>query len=170
MSKLLISSDLHLGHNNICKYRTNFKTPEEHHETLFENLAMSVNKSDTLYLLGDIAFDKYWLGRVADIKCRHKKLVCGNHDIDHHKMRELCDAFDSVDTLLSRRNVWLTHCPIHPQEIRGRSGNIHGHLHGKLVTLEDGTKDTRYFNACVEHTDWKPVLYSDIIKQTGWEK
>ena len=58
--------------------------------------------------------------------------------------------------------------PIHPQEIRSRIGVVHGHLHNKLVEV-DGVVDNRYFNACVEHTDWKPISYQDIIKITGWE-
>ena len=168
MSRLLITSDLHLGHKNISKYRTNFSSSEEHHGIIYDNLASSVNKSDTLYLLGDVAFDKYWLNKIKDINCKHKKLVCGNHDRDHHTMSELCDVFDSVDCLLSKRNVWFTHCPIHPQEIRSRIGVVHGHLHHKLVEV-DGVVDKRYFNACVEHTDWKPISYQDIIKITGWK-
>lgn len=81
MSKLMISSDLHLGHKAICKYRKDFKSSEEHNEILFDNLASNVNKADTLYLLGDVAFDKYWLDKVSKINCKHKKLICGNHCI-----------------------------------------------------------------------------------------
>lgn len=127
MSRLLTTSDLHLGHKNICKYRTKFTSAEEHHNFIFENLALTVGKRDTLYILGDCAFDKYWLEKVKNIKCQHKKLICGNHDTEHHTMRELCEAFDSVEALMSKRNVWFSHCPIHPQEMRGRLFNIHGH-------------------------------------------
>jgi len=175
MSKLLITSDLHLGHKNICKYRTQFSSADEHHNFIFENLATNVGKRDTLYILGDCAFDKYWLEKIKGIKCQHKKLICGNHDTEHHTMLELCDAFDSVEALMSKRNVWFSHCPIHPQEMRGRLLNIHGHLHNQIV-MEGATDcfntyyeevDTNYFNACVEHTNYKPISFSEIMEIRG---
>ena len=163
MSRLLITSDLHLGHRNIHKYRTQFSTAEEHHEFTYEQLCTNVKKADTVYFLGDVAFDAYWLGKVGELRCKHKKLIVGNHDTEHHKMVDLCKVFDSVEGLMSKRNIWFTHCPIHPQEIRGKVGIIHGHLHQKVVD------DSRYFNACVEHTEYKPITFADIIKRTGWE-
>ena len=30
--------DTHLGHTNAIKWRTNFSTPEEHDETIFNNI------------------------------------------------------------------------------------------------------------------------------------
>lgn len=175
MSRLLITSDLHLGHKNICKYRTQFSSAEEHHNFIFENLATNVGKRDTLYILGDCAFDKYWLEKIKNIKCQHKKLICGNHDSEHHTMKELCDAFDSVEALMSKRNVWFSHCPLHPQELRGRVLNINGHLHNKIVekpVFEYGNcvgmaPDLRYFNACVEHTNYKPISFAEIMEIRG---
>lgn len=171
MTRLLISSDLHLGHKNIHKYRTQFATAEEHHEFVFEQLATSVNKRDSLILLGDVAFDLEWLTRVADLKCAKKLLICGNHDTENGiKMRDLVRVYDDVMALYSRRNYWFSHCPIHPQELRGRKGNIHGHLHNKLVMIPTNPvfpsierTDSRYINACVEHTNYKPISFADII-------
>ena len=175
MSRLLITSDMHLGHKNICKYRTQFSSADEHHNFIFENLATNVGKRDTLYILGDCAFDKYWLEKVKGIKCQHKKLICGNHDTEHHTMKELCDAFDSVEALISKRNVWFSHCPIHPQEMRNRVLNIHGHLHNHIVTkdrpfgfgITTTDPDYMYFNACVEHTNYKPISFAEIMEIRG---
>jgi calcineurin-like phosphoesterase family protein len=183
MSALKFTSDLHLGHKNICKYRTDFSSSDNHDSFIFENLVRDIKKRDTLYFLGDVAFTKEWLAEIKSIKCQHKKLICGNHDRDHHTMRELCDAFDSVDVLLSKRNIWMTHCPIHPQELRGRDFNIHGHLHNKLVEKEEAYEveygifegnleyrdipDPRYLNVCVEHTDWKPITFEDLMRKVN---
>lgn len=171
MSKLWLTSDLHLGHKNIAKYRTEFSTAEEHHETMFENLATAVGKRDTLYLLGDVAFDLEWLERVKNINCRHKTLIVGNHDLEFGiHMRHLVDAYDQIYSLWSKRNYWFSHCPIHPQEMRTRKANIHGHLHGNMVWAEQGEGnddwselDNKYINVCVEHTDWKPILFRDAV-------
>lgn len=174
MSRLMISSDLHLGHKNIIKYREQFSTAEEHHETIFENLATTINKRDTLFLLGDIAFTLEWHQRIAEINCRHKVLLLGNHDTDRSvKIHQFAGFYDKVHGLLSHRNYWFSHCPMHPQELRNRLGNIHGHLHGNNVWIdgeapkEDGFSelDTRYFNACVEHTDWKPISFKELTQQ-----
>lgn len=160
ITRLIIASDLHLGHKNICKYRTQFSTPEEHDEFVFNNIVNTIRKSDTLYLLGDIAFTKEWLQEIKSIKCRYKLLICGNHDTERNiTMSDLVQTYDNVKALLSHRNYWFTHCPIHPQEIRGRLGVIHGHLHSHIV------EDDRYYNACLEHTDYKPIEFEELIKR-----
>lgn len=178
MSKLWLTSDLHLGHRSICKYRTNFATAEEHNETLFENLATAVGKRDTVYFLGDIAFNKEWLERISSLKVKHKVLICGNHDLERGlTMRDMVDTYDGVFALLSKRNYWFSHAPIHPQEIRGRIANIHGHLHGNMVWKRQNATphmntegkmveyydeiDQNYINVCLEHTDWKPITFEE---------
>lgn len=160
MTRLMITSDLHLGHLNICKFRTQFSTPEEHDNIVFENLATSVNKRDSLILLGDVAFTKYWLDKIKSINCAKKLLVCGNHDTEKGiKMRDLVKVYDDVVAMYSRRNYWFSHCPIHPAELRGRLGNIHGHGH------QDVIDDPRYFNVCLEHTNYKPISFADLINK-----
>lgn len=158
MTRLMITSDLHLGHKNIHKFR-DAKTAEDHHEFVFERLATSINKRDSIIFIGDIAFDKYWLDKIKSINCAKKLLVCGNHDTDNGiKMRDLVNAYDDVVSMYSRRNYWFTHCPIHPSQMRGRIANIHGHLHSKVIN------DERYINACVEHTDYYPISFSELTK------
>jgi calcineurin-like phosphoesterase family protein len=71
----------------------------------------------------------------------------------------------------------LSHIPIHTESL-GRFGtNIHGHLHANRVmkhveTLHEfhqrGTRhyiDVRYHCVCVEHTDYRPILFEDVIKR-----
>jgi len=171
MSKVYLTSDLHLGHKNIHKFRPDFKTAEEHHEIIFDNLASSINKRDSLILLGDVCFTRDWLERIKTIKCLSKTLIVGNHDLERGlTMRDMVETYDRVFALWEKKHFWLSHAPIHPQEIRGRKANIHGHLHGNMVwkrteqTHEAGGMDeidTRYINVCIEHTDWKPIPFSE---------
>ena len=171
MSKLLLSSDWHLGHNNIHKYRTQFSSAEEHHNTVFENMATAVGKRDTLVLLGDIAFDRDWLYKIQEIHCKKKILVLGNHCTEKCHIMDIVNVFDQVHGLWSKKSCWFSHCPIHPQEMRKRKANIHGHLHPHLVMNKwydsqgnhwRDVEDTKYFNVCLEHTDYKPVWFEDI--------
>lgn len=166
MSKLLVTSDLHLGHNNIHKYRTQFATAQEHHEFVFDNLASNIGKQDSIIFLGDIAFDGYWLERISEIKCKKKTLVLGNHDTERLSMLDLVRRYDAIHAMLSKRNCWFTHCPMHPGEFRGRVLNIHGHLHDSVVTFGSPPEtDINYFNACIEHTDYKPITFEDIMER-----
>lgn len=158
MSKLVISSDLHLGHKNVLKFRPEFASDEAHNETIFDRLCWSVNKADSLYLLGDVAFDKYWLGKIGEIKCRKKTLILGNHDTDQKlKITDLASVFNEIHSLHSRRNCWFSHCPIHPGEFRGKILNIHGHLHRKVID------DPRYVNVCVDNNNYYPVTFADLV-------
>jgi calcineurin-like phosphoesterase family protein len=158
MSRLLLTSDLHLGHKNVLRFRSQFETQEQHDETLFENLASSINKRDSVFFMGDVAFNTAWLERIAAIKCAKKTLILGNHDLENGvKMIDLIATYDRIESLYSKRNVYFSHCPIHPSQFRSKTHNIHGHLHESVIL------DDRYINVCVEHTDWKPVAFSDCI-------
>ena len=157
MSKVWFMSDLHLGHKAICKYRPSFSSEEEHSNTLFENLATTVGKRDVIYLLGDVAFTKEWLDKISKVVCSSKVLICGNHDTERQiTMNEIVKAYNHVYSLRSYKGFWLSHCPIHPDEMRNRKGNIHGHTHNHCIN------DSRYVNVCVEHTAWKPINFEEI--------
>lgn len=160
MTKLWISSDLHLGHKNITKFRTEFSSAEEHHETVFENLATAIGKRDSLYLLGDVVFTPEWLARIESIRCIKKTLILGNHCTDQKiSILQLCNVFDSIHSLHAKRNHWFSHAPIHPSEMRGKAGNIHGHTHYRCID------DPRYFNVSVEQTCFRPIAFQEIMDQ-----
>ena len=166
MSRLLLTSDLHLGHENILKFRDGFSSQEDHDNTLFDNLASSVNKRDSIIFLGDIAFSIYWLKMIESIKCAKKTLILGNHDLERGiNIEHLMMAYDRIESLYSKRNMYFSHCPIHPSQFRGKTHNIHGHLHNDVVEIEAGNiiyADSRYINICVEQTNYKPVAFKDI--------
>ena len=50
--------------------------------------------------------------------------------------------------------------------------NIHGHLHTGRVKVQDKStnghwlvNDVRYHCVCVEQTDFRPILFEDVIKR-----
>lgn len=148
-------SDLHLGHAGITKFRQGFNSAEEHHEILFDNLASNVTKRDTIILLGDVAFTSEWNKRIASIRCLSKVLVMGNHDRDKLTITELAETYDKIYSLVSMRKVWLSHCPIHPEELRRRKGCFHGHTHYNNIS------DARYVNLSVEQTNFMPITWQE---------
>lgn len=152
MANHWFTSDLHLGHNSICKYRTQFSNAEEHHETVLENILTKVNKRDKLTITGDICFNEYWIKRLADTKL-NIQIVLGNHDTDREvNLTHWAKHFDlsKFHSLVKYKMFWLSHAPIHPDELRGKF-NLHGHMHYATI------KDDRYLSLCLEQHDYHPI-------------
>jgi len=137
---------------------------------VLEHLSL-IPKKATLFLLGDIAFDKHWLDRIKATPCRNKILVVGNHDLDRGTvtMRDLVDTYDQVYSLHKYKNYWLSHAPIHPTELRGKK-NIHGHTHHYLMLDENGVPDSNYINVCCEYTGNKPIPWEYAISDEYYQE
>jgi calcineurin-like phosphoesterase family protein len=156
MSKTYFTSDWHLGHRNILKYRPQFKTIEEHDNTFINNFNKVVRKRDTVYFLGDICFTEESLQQIKNLNFCRKILYLGNHDFKD--TRKLLEVFDEVYAFRSFKRYWLSHAPIHTQELRNRIGNIHGHLHASI--LDDPEK--RYFDVSPEKRNFEIVDFEDV--------
>ena len=66
--------------------------------------------------------------------------------------------FKEVEGMLRYKHAWLTHSPIHTDELRGKI-NIHGHTHFHCID------DTRYENVCMENIDYTPVEWFKLIEK-----
>jgi len=166
MSKVFIMSDLHLGHRNILKFRTEFSSIEEHDNTILANILDCVSKRDTLWVLGDMLFDSSHYGMVEKISSSVNRLnlVLGNHCTDNSRRRDLVKQMvedcvvSSVHGLVSYKGCWLSHAPIHPDELRGRF-NVYGHTHRYRIN------DSRYYPVSCEHLNYRPIEFMDIKNQ-----
>lgn len=163
MSDNLFIGDLHLGHRNILKYRTSFDSIEEHDGIIVAGLRSKASKRNVLWLMGDCFFDADWTNFAVELVQSYGKvnLILGNHCTEKPERMQIIKLlvnFDNVDIhgLHSRFGMWLSHCPIHPQEMRKRVANIHGHLHHNIID------DPRYINVSCEHVDFKPISLQDI--------
>ena len=153
MSNVRIISDLHIGHRNILKYDPQFKTVMERENAIIEQWNSVVHKRDVVYVLGDAVFNYAHAWVIRELKGT-KKLIMGNHDT--LTAMEYLSVFDDIVAPIKYKGTWLTHQPMHPEELRG-SPNIHGHIHeGKSL------KDDRYFNVNVDSIGFAPMLFQDI--------
>lgn len=160
-------SDIHSDDFNCnVKYR-GFKSEEEYQEKLYENWFKTVNKRDKVFILGDVSKTLKGLKIYKDLPGL-KHLVMGNHD--NLGIHEYLKYFDKVSGFFKYKNCWVSHCPVHSQEIFGRP-NIHGHLHfsgnskkltSDRVLLSNGEIDHRYFNANIDMNDYTPVPFEQI--------
>ena len=98
MSKVFVTSDWHLGHKNILKYRPEFTSIKEHNDTIINNYLDIVTKRDVVYFLGDIAFSKEGLELVKELP-GDKRLILGNHDTEHLHITDFIDIFTHIHSI-----------------------------------------------------------------------
>ena len=156
MANVLFCSDLHFGHKNIGKFREpcGVFNEEENRERIKEDWNKKVTKRDIVFVLGDACFTEETLVDFGELKGL-KYLIRGNHDT--LPTESYLKHFNSVYGLFKYKEFWLSHAPIHPNELRGKV-NLHGHVHFSTI------QDPSYFNCCPENL-WKLVGSSLISLQ-----
>lgn len=144
--------DPHLDHQNIAKFRPFVKSAEHNNNLFVSQWQKRIHKNDIVFVMGDAAFGQNGLDLIGNLRGR-KILIKGNHD-DIVTTAAQAAVFEDIHGMLKYKGFWLTHCPIHPDEMRGRKGNIHGHVHNKSIHRKTwyGKRvlDRRYFNTCVD--------------------
>lgn len=118
---------LHLGHTWMAKHR-GFKSVDDYHKTLVENWNKTVKKKDLVYILGDITMETSAHYHILDKLNGRKKVILGNHD-KGKDIPELLKYVETVEGAVHYKGFWLTHIPIHPQDLSITLGNIHAHVH-----------------------------------------
>jgi calcineurin-like phosphoesterase family protein len=157
MTEVFFVSDLHLGHRTILQHSERVGRPRgggwhdrpttvgEHDEWVIDScLSVSPTKRTLWWLLGDIAMERDRLPLLDRLPGR-KMLILGNHDL--FQTGVYLKYVEAIRGGLKKYKCWLSHIPVHPDELRGLP-NIHGHCHQH--TLRD---DSRYLNTAIE---WLP--------------
>lgn len=159
MANVFFTSDHHWGHKNICNFRTQFSTEAEHRALVKENYQRVVTKRDKVFFIGDMCFTEEALEEFSEL-VGNKVLIMGNHDSTENKTRpsivQLSKVFTGgIHSLYKYKDTWLSHAPIHPDELRGKK-NMHGHTHFSII------HDPRYLNVCLEQTDYSPIDLNEV--------
>jgi len=158
LENIWFTSDLHLGHNGISKHRK-FSSDEEHDEVIIEQLNKYVKKRDKLFVLGDVAMKKTALSKLSRIN-GIKELIIGNHDT--YPTSEYLKYFNKVHGFRKYKDLWLSHCPIHPQEMYRCKANVHGHIH---YGTNSPLLELPYINANLDCNNYRPLNMEDIIER-----
>jgi len=175
-----VYSDPHFYHGNICRFEREpgvklrpWDDANEMTEDMIQWYNEMVEDQDRVYILGDIAFSPTHMRKAVSRLKGRKVLVPGNHEPP--KMRKYFDLFDDVRGYVVKKGFIMSHIPIHPGSLSRWNLNIHGHTHannvepivgGPWVGYEE-SYDPRYFCACVEQTNFRPILLDDILKARG---
>lgn len=165
MSEVFFTSDTHFGHRGILSFEAtkpyrDFPTIEDHDAELINRWNHQVQVNDTVYHLGDFCFGKRNV-QIAQFLNGKKILIMGNHDI--YGAPEYLQYFHKVFGAHDYKGMILTHVPVHTNQLSRYFMNVHGHLHTVHVTKEGGSRDCRYFNACVENHNLTPIPLDEIF-------
>lgn len=168
MPAIFLVSDTHFGHAGVCKFLRDDGTklrpwddPEEMDEEMVKRWNETVRPKDKVYHLGDVVINRKALKTLGRLN-GEKVLIKGNHDI--FKLEEYTEYFKDVRGYHVLNGMILSHIPIHEESLARFGTNIHGHLHYNRVKKND-VIDPRYHCVCVEHTDYRPILFEDAIKK-----
>jgi calcineurin-like phosphoesterase family protein len=173
MPSVFLVSDTHFGHAGVCRFTRAdgvtklrpWDNPEEMDEAMVKMWNETVRPNDKVYHLGDVVINRKALGIMRRLN-GDKVLIRGNHDI--FKDEDYREHFRELRAYHVMNGMILSHIPIHTASL-GRFGvNIHGHLHSNRVMMTDYGReiiDPRYHCVCVEQTDFRPILFEDVIKR-----
>jgi len=183
MPAVFLVSDTHFGHAGVCRFThpddpevklRPWTDPDEMDEEMIRRWNDRVRPNDKVYHLGDVVINRKALKTLARLN-GDKVLIRGNHDI--FRDDEYREYFRELRAYHVMNGLILSHIPVHEASL-GRFGcNIHGHLHASRVKKARGVDartgeilygteiDPRYWCACVEQTDFAPILFEDVIKR-----
>jgi len=161
MGRVLIWSDLHLGHSKIIEYENRpFTDVYEMDKELLDNWRTFVKKDDTLINLGDLSMyinKERMIKLLANLPGK-KILIIGNHDRSKPVKWWYEVGFDEV---YKHPYVYCDRFILSHKPLEGDLGgflNIHGHTHSQR---ED---DNQHRCVSVEKTGYKPLLFDDVIR------
>ena len=175
MPSVFLTSDTHFGHAGVCRFLRDdgvtklrpWDNPDDMDEEMVKRWNETVRPNDKVYHLGDVVINRKALSIMHRLN-GDKVLIRGNHDI--FRDDEYRQHFRELRAYHVMNGMILSHIPIHEESL-GRFGvNIHGHLHANRVQIRGFNKkpmgiDNRYHCVCVEQTDFRPILFEDVIKR-----
>lgn len=135
------TADLHFGHKNILSFtnRNEYTSVEEMDTLILDTINNTVNKEDTLYILGDVALGGFTNATtlLGKIKCK-VLIVPGNHDTlkaltKYEKLSNVSILKELHETKLAGKKVVLCHYPLAEWNgyFRG-SYHLYGHTHANF--------------------------------------
>lgn len=161
--------DPHLDHKNIAKFRSFVSSCQQNTDMIVSEWKSRVCKRGVVYVMGDAAFSNEALDMISWLPGK-KILIKGNHD-DYVSTAAQANVFEEIHGMLKYKAMWLTHAPIHPDELRNKP-NVHGHVHYKSIMKKTwyGRQilDPRYLNiSCdsVYERTGRLMLTLDEVKQ-----
>ncbi|WKD60905.1 Calcineurin-like phosphoesterase superfamily domain protein [Corynebacterium ciconiae DSM 44920] len=190
MNQIFFTADLHLGHDTVAQHR-GFPNAPAHDNHILSQLATTLGKRDTLYILGDVTDNADWeyglhcLTPIRSLTGAELHLIAGNHDPVHPMHRnwkkhvdEYLRVFSTVTTADTTRAMGrrclVSHFPYegdHSTPDRYTQWRlpdegapiIHGHTHA-TQSLSHTKSGTPQICVSVDAHNYRPVPKGRIDK------
>lgn len=164
-------ADLHFGHEKVIAFDNRpFETVEQMDAELIKRWNQTVQKSDDIYIVGDLMFrsDKEYSWYLQQLRGR-KHLILGNHDYKILKDEKAQSYFESIHHIISLREdgreIILCHYPM--LEWRGYfRGSLHifGHIHEASHEIYRYIcQQPNMLNAGASIVDYRPATVKELI-------
>lgn len=162
MAGVFMISDHHFGHKSIIDFESRpFADAEEMTETMIDKWNAAVGKDDKVFHLGDFSFlNREKTTAIVSRLNGYKTLILGNHDRGRSRAWWLETGFQEVSEypIVYGGFFFLSHEPMYMNKHMPYV-NIHGHIHGQKY------EGSHYFNVSVEHWDYTPVAFEEIVRR-----
>lgn len=176
-SKKFYISDLHLGHKNIIKHEERpFKDLTAMEEAIIEGWNSVVGKDDTVYILGDLSFEKpdkiyETLKQLNGKKC----LIMGNHD--SRALTNFKDQLLYVRDISSHKDegriVVMCHYPMAVWEHKHHGAyHLYGHIHSNRLDHHPMEFDLgdHAFNVSADVINFIPRTLDELIEADALQR
>lgn len=170
-------ADLHFGHSNIISLCNRpYNSVEEMDEAFISAWNARVKKkADTVYIVGDLVWEKADPLKYIQRLNGRKVLITGNHDKKWLAKNDYSEYFDQITPYLEVKSnnldITLCHYPMLEWKNSRKIGSkklgylIHGHIHNRYC---DDYKTLfmmpHALNAGVDINEFVPVTLSELIK------
>ncbi len=182
MSKIWFTSDTHFTHANIIKYcNRSFSNVDDMDKHLIYNINKYVAPGDTLYHLGDFAFNRRSLSVYKKIReqinCKVIHFIFGNHDDTLEDSRDkLHDIFWTFPEYMkhievSGQRITLCHYALAVWDKSHRGAwCLYGHSHSSAEKyLETAAPGRRSMDVGVDNIyslfgEYRPISFDEVKK------
>lgn len=169
------TSDLHIDHKNIIRYSNRpYSNIGEMKNKIITNWNNTVNKHDSVYILGDTCFSVKAFEDVLTQLNGIIHVMRGNHDFNafmnanrHCKIDNVIfHTNDIMEIKDNGRQVVLCHYPLFEWNGFYRNAyHCHGHTHSSIgLSFRE-----RAFDVGVDARNYKPVLLDELINWSSDE-
>lgn len=160
MNKVWFIADTHFCHERILKFtnRNIFadNSIEKHDEYIIKLWNSTVDKHDTIYIIGDFALaDSIKTRKVLQRLNGNKVLILGNHDKVPEEIKRYFNHVTQIKNMTFKASLYkdfmkedmhvvMCHFPMVSWDRKNKGYvMVHGHCHGKLDNFNDKSKDLR---------------------------
>lgn len=162
-------ADTHFGDERVMRLAQRpFTSVNQMNNYLCGKWNAKVGGDDTVYILGDFAFDDVAAQKIFPLLNGHKHLILGNHDKLNVESLNMFESINQIVTVFDEgRSVCLCHYPLLSYENSVYGGyHIFGHIHNNQSDLAFNIVKNipRIYNGGVDVNGFCPVTLDELIR------